>query len=519
MAGFAAPDPRTSAEHRLRQRGGLYVVDGPERLRPAATTRTSLGPPAALAALGLISAGIYLYFFVLPYNIPKLYDHLIDIGRATDYSHQAAAAYVAAIAALFILYLAGLWIVRQVEPRLALLVVGAQAVVSGLSLVLMYPIWATDIYIYALYGRVWVHYGQNPMLVPLSTFMGDPFLQYGGGWEHRVSAYGPLWVMVSGLFQKIAGANILDNLLLFKLTALLSYLGCVALVAVVLGRLRPGSRAFGTLFVAANPMLLLEVVGHGHNDATMTLFVLGAAALALTRYRALSLPAISLAVLTKYTLGVLGPLFVVHLLQRKARWTERLRDVAVGSAISAVALVAAFWPFWAGMDTFLGVKADSKIVFGSAEAAILCQSGHGILPPLTQDTVQHGLLALFAAVYAVQIVLLLRNPRYLYLAAFEVAFWLVLVLPHYQSWYLVWPIALAALAGSAQALWRVGVFSFLSLLGVYMYGYYWVWQARMPGGMNACQIQAVATPIILLPPLAVTAAFAAASAYRRVHAR
>ena len=509
MLGFATPEvrPRPAGPH-------LHAVESPERPRqPSALPRPALGPPALLAALGLASAGIYLFLFTLRYNILVLYDGLTDIGGLTGHSQGAADAFVATIVALFILYLASLWVVRKVERRQALVIVGVQAVISGLALVFMYPIWATDIYIYALYGRVWGYYGQNPMLVPLSTFQYDPFLQYGGGWETKITPYGPLWVIVSGLFQKIAGDNILDNLLLFKLAALLSYLGCVALVAVVLGRLRPESRAFGTLFVAANPMLLLEVVGHGHNDATMTLFVLGAAALALTRFRSLSLPSVALSVLTKYTLGVLGPLFVVHLLQRKASWPSRLRDLAVGGVVGVAVLVAVFSPFWVGLDTFNGVVANSKIVFASPEAAILCQSGHGILPPLTQGTVQRVLLAVFAAVYAVQAVRLLRDPSYLYVAAFEVAFWLVLVVPHYQSWYLVWPIMLAAVAGRPHALWRVGVFSFVTLLGVYVYGYVWVWGMK-GGGMSACQIQTVAAPVILLPPLVVAAAFAAVAAYR-----
>jgi len=53
-------------------------------------------------------------------------------------------------------------------------------------------------------------------------------------------------------------------------------------------------------------------------------------------------------------------------------------------------------------------------------------------------------------------------------------------LAHRQSWHFVWPIALAALADRGHALWRIGILSFVALLGVYICGYLWVWE--MPRG-------------------------------------
>jgi hypothetical protein len=109
------------------------------------------------------------------------------------------------------------------------------------------------------------------------------------------------------------------------------------------------------VLLAWNPLLLFEAAANGHNDLLMLAFTALALYLAARRNWLLAFPALAAAVLIKYVTGLLGPLLLLWAWRSSGSGRERWRVVA-GLALAACLTVAAYAPFWAGMETFQAVR-------------------------------------------------------------------------------------------------------------------------------------------------------------------
>ena len=158
-----------------------------------------------LLAIGLVSEIVYVLFFVAPFYLPRYYDTpLLDLGKITQHQYDAAWRLFEAFSALFVLYYAAyrLCLLGRLNPaasgrgritssrageesipvarlqggtdRAIVALVMAFSLIFSISLILMYPIEAADIFDYVFHGRILVHYHQNPFVSLIADFPGDP---------------------------------------------------------------------------------------------------------------------------------------------------------------------------------------------------------------------------------------------------------------------------------------------------------------------------------------------------------
>src|SRR5262249_38194313 len=146
-----------------------------------------------LLLLGVASAVLYFFVATRPY---LLFDHIdqpnLHIATAGQYSVDDAIRFAGGFLVLFALYVARYRLLaRSSLPRSqALALVLGPALVFHLLLAVIYPIVATDLFDYVLYGRMWAA-GLNPLVASPNDF-GDPYVVYSP-WPGEASVYGPLW--------------------------------------------------------------------------------------------------------------------------------------------------------------------------------------------------------------------------------------------------------------------------------------------------------------------------------------
>ena len=167
---------------------------------------------------------------------------------------------------------------RGLSSRVALgAVVLSLAFASAGPLVL-----SRDVYSYAVYGRIHAVEGSNPYSANPSAFPGDPFASVlSREWREEPSVYGPAFTLMSagvvGATRDSPGATVFA----FKLLAALAIGGAAWLTALAARRFRPEREAAAFVLVGLNPVLVVQTVGGGHNDALVAAAVAGALVLAL----------------------------------------------------------------------------------------------------------------------------------------------------------------------------------------------------------------------------------------------
>lgn len=231
-----------------------------------------------------------------------------------------------------------------------------------------------DILVYASYSRVLATYHANPYFVPIADFPQDPFAMHNY-WSKVVSAYGPLWMLVCGLFGALLHPDQSTYTLAFRSFALLFDLLNIWLVGRILQVMGRSVRTvtLGMLLYAWNPLLLLESGLGGHNDGFMMAFVLIGILLASSsekREQILQacgyLPvvvALTLAALVKFTALPLLAAYLLflackalrptvtsqHALHLTARNWRRVWSIFACSVLIGVLIALAFYgPFWFG---------------------------------------------------------------------------------------------------------------------------------------------------------------------------
>ena len=127
-------------------------------------------------------------------------------------------------------------------------------------------------------GRIVEHYGDSPYTHTPADYPHDPLLaEVGRGWRHTPSLYGPAFTAVSAGIASVAGTDLLVDRLGFQLLAA----ACVLAVLVLLTRqhARPGRSSL----VGCNPVVMIEIVNLGRNDAIVGLALLAGILLATRR--------------------------------------------------------------------------------------------------------------------------------------------------------------------------------------------------------------------------------------------
>ena len=265
------------------------------------------------------------------------------VALADAGSHPGAALrFLALCAGLFAVYAVAFRAVKGVQSRA---VEGSVFGAGALFLVLLLcaPVMlSTDIYAYAIYGRVFAIYGASPYAEAAPITHADPFMPLFGI-EYMSSWYGPLWTLVSAGLAWLGGDRVGLTALLFRGLAVASALGAAALLWSHLRRTAPERAAQGLVLFLWNPLLVIETGLSGHNDAFMLALVLLGVWLHLRGWKVTAVVAITLSVLVKFLTGPVLALYVLLVLRQLGSWRERFVFLArSGLAAGVVAVAVAF---------------------------------------------------------------------------------------------------------------------------------------------------------------------------------
>jgi len=435
-----------------------------------------------LAVCLATNALIYWWSFVVPYPLLDLYERpLLDLRRLTVENPNAPQLLIIAFLGLGAIYWLSWRAAQRASGMIAwLLVLGGFGVFSY-QLLWLYPFDAADVFDNIMHGRVLGIYGENPFLQPPNRFPDDPFLRYVA-WEKSVSAYGPGWELLAALTARLAGNQIIPNVIAFKLLSGLFLGAAVLIVASILRQKAPERALAGVVLLAWNPVILYETFGNGHNDMAMVLWILIAAWATINQRYLLALMLLVIGMLVKYIPLLMVPTVGFLALRDLPDWRGRGRFIFVGAVLSLLLIFLAYWPFWEGSQ-ILTVGRRSRMFTASLPAML-----HALTSNVFGKVVAGMWISLFAAGITGLFALwqgwrARKNQQWTAFpeAAFLILmFYLLLTCLWFQQWYALWPLGVAALLPPGHAARLAALFGYAALTKQLVFEPLWLWHKPLP---------------------------------------
>ena len=325
------------------------------------------------------------------------------------------------------------------------------------------PVLSLDVWSYLAQGTM-VGHGLDPYLFGPSMLGQGPLLDaVSPVWRDTPAPYGPL--MLGGLWLLAtvsAGHMAVAALLLRGLVVLAVLVASVLAVRMA----RPGRQALALTLVAANPLVVIHLVGGAHLDALLALL----AALTVWCVRREWYAVAALAAATAFAIKLPGVLLVgyllAHLIRQPAPFRRRLITLACYGTLSAGAvigyglLVPDGWGWVAAMD----VPGMVRIYWAPASVVGSLLYGVSTLvgAPYTFAEMLDAARSVVGAAGAITIAGLLwragAEPSWRRAGALVGAALLTLAItaPVMHAWYVAWGgVLLAACAGSTARRWAV----------------------------------------------------------------
>lgn len=464
-------------------------------LSPVARTGVTLwtGPVVLLLATSILSVASYAVFFVHPFGLMELADRpLLDLFRLSGANPQARWLIIAGYLILGGLYWMGWRAAQRAGGRLAWSIVLGGTLASATLLLFMVPFGAADIFDNIMHGRVLGVYGANPFKDVVAQFKGDPFYGYTA-WRHAPSAYGPAWELAAGGVAwlvhralEVRGpggvANVVAHVLAFKMVGGVFLAGSIGVIAAVLWRQAPERALAGVVLLGWNPVVLVETMGHGHNDIAMIFWVLAAAWALLGGRYLLAVLALVTGALVKFVPILLLPAAMLIALRDLPDRERRLRFL-LAAVLAATVLVMLFYaPFWEGPET-LSIERRQEMFTTSLPAvgwAILQGPWGKELAAARVSLIAAGLtvvVALWQAGRAWRDRSWLGFTRAAYVTLMT---YLLVTCLWFQSWYAIWPLGLAALLPPGHAARLAVLLGYGALAKPLIFEPLWLWQRPLP---------------------------------------
>lgn len=402
-------------------------------------------PIIQLTLIIFVSLLIYIFAFLLPINLLELYDQP-RLDRDLLF-YQGTPSYVRlslAFIAAWALYLLGYRISLKAEGRRAWIVVIMGMLAFILVFLFVAPFDAADIYDNIMHGRILGVHHANPFQQVIADFPDDPFYEYAA-WKKARSAYGPLWESLAGLTAWLAGDGIIANVIAFKLLPGLFHLAGVALVVLYLKRESPGQALSGALLLGWNPMMLYETWGNGHNDVAMAFWFLLAAWWIVRRNYILAALSLLVGALMKFLPILFVPAVLLIAWRNLESLGARLAFLAKTGALAILIIIAAYYPFWNGFDSF-SVERRMNMFTTSIPTIVyrLLNPSLGVDESARLVSLAAlGLLGVFVLIQSFRI----KDPArdFLQITFNILVFYLLLICLWFQQWYGVWLVCLAPL--------------------------------------------------------------------------
>jgi hypothetical protein len=361
-------------------------------------------------------------------------------------------ALIAAFVAMFVSYAAAARAAEKLRARTVLIAIAALHAIALLAP----PLFSSDVFSYAAYGRMGAVYDANPYLHgPSAIPLAGLHSLIGAQWLATPSAYGPLFTALSYLLVPL---DIAANVMAYKLVAAASSLILILLVWRA-ASLRGVSPVRAAVLVGLNPVIVLYGVGGGHNDLMM-LAILAAAIYVLLQERERRGGALIVAAgAVKLTAGLLLPFALAA--RCRGEGAARAR-VLVGAALAALAVAAlAFAFFGTGPlhlpSILIGIQSEggAQSIVGFLAAAV------GIEPIPRPVSVALTLVFLAIVAWLVRKVWLGEMDWIVGAGWATVA--LLVTTGFLVPWYVAWLLPLAALTSDRRLL---GAAIFLTGVGL-----------------------------------------------------
>jgi hypothetical protein len=371
----------------------------------------------------------------------------------TRSSQALKALFSAALAAMYVAYLAGLKYIPRLRARWAI------AAVVGVHLILLMspPLALTDVFNYINYGRMGVVDHLNPYTtIPVFEPHSDPSFDLSN-WRGLLSPYGPLFTLIT---YAVVPLGLAGSLWTLKSLLIFASLGTLLLVWKC-ARLLDRDPVQAIVVVGLNPIVLVWGLGGDHNDfLTVFMIVLGFYLLLRSRAAAAAqapsaggvrswlVPlaplelgagaALVTAMSLKASAGILIPVVLASLLGTPRRLAQVLLGMAAAGAVLASASLLAFGPHLPDLGTQgrLVISVSLPNLLGLA----LGQGGE-------TDTLQTLLSVVLAASVLASGVLAWRRREFLTASGWATIALLV-TLSWVLPWYVLWVLPMAALSSS-----------------------------------------------------------------------
>lgn len=443
-----------------------------------------------LIGWGALMAAIYVILLVVFPLIPTIYqaDHVLEIEQMLRHGRKSfAPVYVISLLMLFYAFWRTLRIVHTLskeDPRsaqsLRIWVLGI-GVLCGIVLIGLYPITALDVVLYVVRARLWALYGGSPMLALPASFPHDAYVQFAGEYQKEVSPYGPVWELMAQVPIRLGILNIAGGVIAMKVIALLSYIVMAVLVGWYGRQDNPHlriSNLTALTFVALNPMVLMEVMGNGHNDMLMlALMTLGLVLWQRNKWAWAAL-ALTLASLVKITGLILLPLFGVAVLAAAPNWRAGILRGLVIVAIFFITAGIAYRITGPFPEVFEGTR---HAVFGRAgytPSYALERILYELNPTQRgmRSVIVRGARGIFLLYFVYLLIRLAQGKMSLLQAGFLAYFSQLLLGATFRIWYPLWLIPFAALGLNSSTFWRTFWFGLTAELSILMYLILWRWK-------------------------------------------
>jgi alpha-1,6-mannosyltransferase len=336
-----------------------------------------------------------------------------------------------------------------------LLLVGA---LWGLPLIVGPALFSRDLYSYLADGTL-LHHGLSPykhapdaLATINQVHVMDTVSPF---WRHTTAPYGPGFLWLSSLVAAVVGSHLIAGVLLLRAVEL----AAVILLAIFVPRLARtlGADPRRAVWLAViSPLVLLELIGAGHNDALMAGLLVAGVALALERRPLIGIALCALAATVKAPAAA-GVVFIAICWWRAE--PERTARIAVRAVLvvvvvfGLVGLVSGL-----GLDWISGglLSSTDKLQLAITPSTAIGYTGASILHALGIGVASKSLEAaagtVTLALTALLAVVLCRRVRYENLALYLGVLLLALVMggPAAWPWYLIWGIALVAATRAGQ---------------------------------------------------------------------
>jgi alpha-1,6-mannosyltransferase len=236
------------------------------------------------------------------------------------------------------------------------------AVLLRASLMFMTPNLTDDYFRYIWDGLLFAH-GYNPYLILPSQFINSSHavtgitdsLYAGLNSPNYYTVYPPVCQFIFGLSAKLAGGNILGNIIIIRLVILLAEFGAIVFLHRLASKLAVSLKVVA--IYALNPLVIIELTGNLHLEAVMLLFLVLAIYLLVLRKQLYAAASFGLAVGVKLLPLIFLPLLIKRL---------GLVKSTIFYSVVIATLVVLFLPFY-GVELIPNFFSSLRLYFQTFE--------------------------------------------------------------------------------------------------------------------------------------------------------